>query len=38
VAADMPANGSVYAVLFPDMAAPFEEVYANDGYRVVRVR
>lgn len=38
VAADMPANGSVYAVLFPDMAVPFEEVYANDGYRVVRVR
>jgi hypothetical protein len=34
----MVENQSVYAVIFPGMQLPFEEVYANDKYRVLRIR
>ena len=38
VADEMPENGTVFAVVFPSMDLPFEEVYANEDYRVLRVR
>jgi hypothetical protein len=38
VADSMPENPMVYAVVFPDMELPFDEVFANEGYRVLRIR